>query len=301
MGKMQAHLTETENISQPTWRDYLELTKPGMVGILLLSAVAAMFTAARGFPSLETFALAVVALYLALSGASVLNSYLDWDLDELVKCTRNRPLSTHKIELNQALAMGLLMVGLSALIFFTTVNWVAGLLMLVGVFLHVIVYTRWLKRRSVYSTVVAGIAGSFPILVGWASITGSVAVEALLFFAVVFYWATPHFWSLALLHRNEYVRAAIPMLPVLQGSNAARLQIGRYTVLMVVLSLIPVGLGLLDRYYAFAALALGSLMIYNAAQLYQAPSIQTNLRFYKHSFLYITLLMGAMLADREIF
>jgi heme o synthase len=298
---MQAHYTDTEVHSPPTLRDFIELTKPGMVAVLLLSSVAAMFTAAQGFPTLNTFIFGVLSLYLALSGASVLNSYQDSDLDELIKCNRNRPLPSNRIQPKHALNFGLVLVSLSVIIVFTLVNWVAGLLMVAGIFLYVVVYTRWLKRRSVYSTFIAGIAGAFPVLVGWASISGSLAVEALLLFAIVFYWATPHFWSLALLHRNEYVRAAIPVLPVLQGSNSARLQIGRYTVLMVILSLIPVGLGLLDRYYAVAAMSLGIIMVFFAAQLYQAPSIQTNLRFYKNSLLYIALLMAAMLADRAIF
>jgi heme o synthase len=298
---MQAHYTDTEVHSPPTLRDFIELTKPGMVAVLLLSSVAAMFTAAQGFPPLHTFIFGVLSLYLALSGASVLNSYQDSDLDELIKCNRNRPLPTNRILPKHALNFGLVLVALGVIIVFTLVNWVSGLLMLAGIFLYVVVYTRWLKRRSVYSTFIAGIAGAFPVLVGWASISGSLAVEALLLFAIVFYWATPHFWSLALLHRNEYVRAAIPVLPVLQGSNSARLQIGRYTVLMVILSLIPVGLGLLDRYYAVAAMSLGIMMVFFAAQLYQAPSIQTNLRFYKNSLLYIALLMAAMLADRAIF
>jgi heme o synthase len=298
---MQAHYTDTEVHSPPTLRDFIELTKPGMVAVLLLSSVAAMFTAAQGFPTLNTFIFGVLSLYLALSGASVLNSYQDSDLDELIKCNRNRPLPSNRIQPKHALNFGPVLVSLSVIIVFTLVNWVAGLLMVAGIFLYVVVYTRWLKRRSVYSTFIAGIAGAFPVLVGWASISGSLAVEALLLFAIVFYWATPHFWSLALLHRNEYVRAAIPVLPVLQGSNSARLQIGRYTVLMVILSLIPVGLGLLDRYYAVAAMSLGIIMVFFAAQLYQAPSIQTNLRFYKNSLLYIALLMAAMLADRAIF
>jgi heme o synthase len=298
---MEVRYTDAKTSVEPAWRDYLDLTKPGKVLMMLLSAVVVMFIAADGFPALATFTYAVIGLYLALSGSSALNSYLEADIDALVNTTRQRPLPMRKMHPYHALTFGVSMVTVSFMLLLSGVNWLAAFLMVAGVVLHIIVYTRWLKRRSVYSTFAAGTAGAFPVLIGWASITGSLSIDALVFFAIIFYWATPHLWSLALLHRNEYLRAALPLLPVLQGPQAARIQIGRYTVLMVFMTLLPVGMGLLDRYYAFAALTLGGMMIILSIQLYLSPSSQTNLRFYKNSMLYLALLLAAMLADKTIF
>jgi heme o synthase len=298
---MEVRYTDANITVEPTWRDFLDLTKPGKVLIMLLGAVAAMFIAADGIPSMQPFIYTVLGVYLALSGSAALNSYFDSDLDALFTTTRQRPLPTQRMHPYQALTFGVSLVTISFMLLLSAVNWLAAFLMLAGVLVHIVIYTRWLKRRSVYSTFAAGAAGAFPILVGWAGVSGQVTIEALLFFAIVFYWATPHIWSLVLLHRNEYVRAALPMLPVLQGPNAARIQIGRYTVLMVFLTLLPVGMGLLDRFYALVAMALGIMMVFLAVQMYLSPSIQTNLRFYKNSSLYLALLLAAVVADLAIF
>jgi heme o synthase len=298
---MRVHLTDTQATIQPTWRDYVELTRPGMAALLVLPALTAMFIATGGAPGLQITLFATLAGFLATAGSFVLNSYLDKDLDAVMTRTRNRPLSAGRLPLYQAKWIGLSLIASAVLIMVIGVNLLAAALTLAGAFIYIVVYTLWLKRRSVYSTLVGGVAGAFPVLVGWAAATGSLSFEVLLFFGILFYWTPVHYWSLALVRRDEYIKVGLPILPVLNGPNATRLQIGRYTVLMSVLTLIPVGLGLLNSYYAVAALLLGGFMVFSAGQLYINPTPQIAGRYYKHSILYIALLFFAMLADRALF
>jgi heme o synthase len=297
---MEVNFSDTKTTSNPNWRDYLELTKPGMVMMLLLVALTSMFVAGAGAPPAVVVIVTVLSVYLTSSGGCVLNSYLESDLDSVMSRTRNRPLPTHRIKPEFALKFGIVLISLGILVLLAFGYWLSTLLALTGIFLYVVVYTRWLKRKSIYSTFVGGMAGAFPVLVGWAAVTGGLAIEALVIYAIVMYWTPPHYWSMALIRRDEYVKAALPILPVVQGPNASRMQIGRYSVLMVIMTLIPVGMGLLDKYYAVVALALGILLVYSAVQLFLNPSRQSALRYYKNSTLYIALLFFAMLADRAL-
>jgi heme o synthase len=297
---MQVNYPDTKTTLNTSWRDYLELTKPGMVMMLLLVALTTMFIAGEGTPPAFAVIVTVFSLYLTLSGSCVLNSYLESDLDAVMNRTRNRPLPTNRIKQETALKFGvaLILSGIAGLIIFG--YWLSTLLALVGIFLYVYVYTYRLKRKSVYSTFFGGMAGAFPVLVGWAAVTGGLSIEALVIFGIVLYWTPPHYWSMALIRRDEYVKAALPILPVVQGPNASRMQIGRYSILMVILTLIPVGMGLLDKYYAVVALALGILLIYSAIHLFLHPSRQSAIRYYKNSILYLALLFFAMLADSAL-
>jgi heme o synthase len=297
---MEVNFSDTKTTFNPTWRDYLELTKPGMVLMLLLVALTSMFIAGEGSPPALIVIVTIISVYLTSSGGCVLNSYLESDLDAVMSRTRNRPLPTHRIKPGSALKLGLGLISAGILLLLAFGMWLPTLLAMAGIFLYVVVYTQWLKRKSIYSTFVGGMAGAFPVLVGWAAVTGGLAIEAVVIYAIVLYWTPPHYWSMALARRDEYVKAALPILPVVQGPNASRMQIGRYSVLMVVLTLIPVGMGLLDRYYAVVALALGVLLVYSAVQLFLHPSRQSAIQYYKHSTLYIALLFFAMLADRAL-
>jgi heme o synthase len=299
-GWMQINYSDSKTTSSPTWRDYLELTKPGMVLMLLFAALTSMFIAGEGAPPAMAVVAAVIGVYLTSSGGCVLNSYLESDLDAIMNRTRHRPLPSNRIKLETALKFGVILIfaGIATLII--SGLWLSALLAFFGVFLYVFVYTYWMKRKTVYSTIVGGMAGAFPVLVGWAAVTGGLAIEALVIYAIIMYWTPPHYWSLALIRRDEYRKAALPILPVIQGPNASRMQIGRYSILIFILTLIPVGMGLLDKYYAVAALALGILLVYSAVNLFLHPTKQSTLRYYKNSMLYLAFLLFAMLADRAL-
>jgi heme o synthase len=283
------------------WRDYLDLTKPGVTAVMLLSSVATMFVASEGLPHVVTVFTLLIGGYLAVGGANVMNCCLDADLDALMTRTAERPLAAQRLDLRNSFTFGLALVSLSLIILSVGVNLLAGILALAAVFIHVVVYTRWLKRNSTYSILVGAIPGAIAPLIGWVAATGSLSYQALIFFAIIFYWVPTHFWSLALSIRSEFVRAGIPTLPTIHGPQATRIQIGRYGVLMITLSILPVGLGLLNSFYAVAAMLLGGFFVFFGASMMVSPGVRTTWRLYKYSMLYLTLLFAAMLVDWVFF
>jgi heme o synthase len=287
--------------ARSAWRDYLDLTKPGVTAVILLSSVATMFLASNGLPEVFTIVALLVGGYLAVGGANVMNCCLDADLDAVMTRTADRPLAAHRLDLKNAFTFGLALVALSFIVLTAGINLLVGILAMVAVFVHVVVYTRWLKRRSTYNVMAGAIPGAIAPLIGWAAATGELSYLALIFFAIVFYWAPTHFWSLALSIRSEFIRAGIPTLPTIQGPQTTRIQIGRYAVLMVTLSILPVGFGLLNIFYALAAMLLGGLFVFFAASMMMSPGIRTSWRFYKYSMLYLTLLFAAMMVDWALF
>ncbi len=283
------------------WRDYWDLTKPGVTAVVLLSAVSTMFIASEGLPEVTTLMALLVGGFLAVGGANVMNCCLDADLDAVMTRTAERPLAAQRLELKTSFTFGLALVSLSLIILSIGVNLLAAGLAIAAVLIHVVVYTRWLKRCSVHSVLAGAIPGALAPLIGWAAATGSLSYLSLIFFAIVFYWAPTHFWSLALSIRSEFIRAGIPTLPTTQGPQATRIQIGRYAVLMVTLSILPVGFGLLNNFYAVAAMLLGGFFIFYAATMMISPGVRTTWRLYKYSSLYLTLLFAAMLIDWVFF
>lgn len=283
------------------WRDYLDLTKPGVTGVMLLSSMATMFVASDGLPEVLTVIALLVGGFLAVGGANVMNCCLDADLDALITRTADRPLAAQRLDLKNAFNFGLALVALSFIILAIGVNLLAALLAMAAVIIHVVVYTRWLKRRSTYNVLVGSIPGAIAPLIGWVAATGSLSYQSLLFFAIIFYWTPTHFWSLALSVRSEYIRAGLPTLPTVHGPQATRIQIGRYAVLMVTITILPVGFGLLNIFYALAAMLLGGFFVYFAAAMMASPGVRTTWRLYKYSTVYLTLLLAAMVVDWVFF
>jgi heme o synthase len=283
------------------WRDYLDLTKPGVTAVMLLSSMATLFIASEGLPQVSTIFFLLVGGYMAVGGANVMNCCLDADLDAIMTRTADRPLAAQRLDLRNSFTFGLALVSLSFLVLAVGVNLLAALLAMVAVFVHVMVYTRWLKRKSAYNVLVGAVAGAMAPLIGWAAADGTLSYQALLFFAIIFYWTPTHFWSLALSMRSEYIKAGIPTLPTVHGPQATRIQIGRYGVLMVTLSILPVGFGLLNIFYALSAMLLGGLFVAFGAAMMSSPSVRTTWRLYKYSMVYLVLLFAAMVVDWVFF
>jgi heme o synthase len=283
------------------WRDYLDLTKPGVTAVMLLSSMATLFIASEGLPQVSTIFFLLIGGYMAVGGANVMNCCLDADLDAIMTRTADRPLAAQRLDLRNSFTFGLALVSLSFLVLAVGVNLLAALLAMVAVFVHVMVYTRWLKRKSAYNVLVGAVAGAMAPLIGWAAADGTLSYQALLFFAIIFYWTPTHFWSLALSMRSEYIKAGIPTLPTVHGPQATRIQIGRYGVLMVTLSILPVGFGLLNIFYALSAMLLGGLFVAFGAAMMSSPSVRTTWRLYKYSMVYLVLLFAAMVVDWVFF
>jgi heme o synthase len=281
-------------------RDYLALTKPRIISLLLVTTVGAMFVADPSGPALSTILWTVLGGYLAAGGAGAINHYLERERDARMARTCARPLVAGRIEPLHGLMFG---IGLGALATFqlaTTVNLLAAVLALAGLLGYVVVYTWWLKPLTPQNIVIGGAAGAVPPLVGWAAATGGLTLDALYPFAIVFLWTPPHFWALSLLVKDDYDRAGIPMLPVARGDAVTRRQILAYTVALVVLTVLPFATGLFGGLYLGAALVLGIGFIGLAGDLLLRPSQAAAVRLHLASLAYLALLFCAMAADRVL-
>ena len=277
--------------------DYVALTKPGIMTLLLTTTLCAMLMAERGLPPFWLVAVTLLGGILASGGANVLNCFIDRDIDAQMSRTRNRAIAAGRISPDAALAFGVTLTVASVLLVGWTVNWTAAVLALAGNLFYVFVYTRWLKRATPYNIVIGGAAGAVPPLVGWAAVTGGLSPLAWGLFAIVFAWTPPHFWALALLKQGEYTRAAVPMLPVVSGERETRRQIVVYTALLglVCLALVPFGLG---GIYLASALVLNAVFLGYAVWLYLRPSKRIARQMFFYSLWYLAFLFAAAVIDR---
>jgi protoheme IX farnesyltransferase len=278
--------------------DYVELTKPKVQSLLLLTTVCTMLVA--GDPSIGLIALTVVGGYLAAGGAGAVNHYFDRDIDALMPRTANRPVPSGRVAPRAALIYGCLLAALSFVLLTTTVNLLAALLAFSGFLGYVFVYTIWLKRRTPQNIVIGGAAGAIPPLVGWAAVTGELAGMPIYLFAAVFFWTPPHFWALSLLMKDEYARVGVPMLPVVRGERETRKQILLYTILLYAVTQLPFCAGGLGTIYLVSSFVLGAMFIAGAVVLYRRADRRTALQLYLFSLAYLALLFGAMVLDAKL-
>jgi protoheme IX farnesyltransferase len=278
------------------WRDYVTLTKPRIMTLLLLTGAAGMFVGAEGLPDPWTFVAAMTGLALACGGASALNHVMDADIDKLMgERTAARPVASGRVAAPRALEFGVVILAVSFALLATTVNVLTAALALVGGLFYVVVYTGYLKRSTDQNIVIGGAAGAVPPLVGYAAATGSLALPALWLFLIVFLWTPPHFWALALMLKEHYAAANVPMLPGTRGVSETTRQILLYSVVMVAFT---VGVGWwLGPVYTVAAVALGAYFILLAAQLRRDASRRRAVLLFHYSLAYLALLFVAAAVD----
>jgi heme o synthase len=286
-----------EPVAAAPWRDYVTLTKPRIMTLLLLTGACGMVVGARGVPAPGLFFATMAGLALACGGASALNHVLDRDIDRHMRRTDRRPVAAERVPPTRALEFGLALSALSFVLLASVVNVLTAVLALVGNLFYVLVYTRWLKRSTPQNIVIGGAAGAIPPLVGWAAATGDVTFPALLLFAIVFFWTPPHFWALALLIRREYEAAGIPMLPVVRGERETTRQIVLYSLVLVAVTSAPFLAGTLGLAYLVAALVLGSAFLALALALRREPTPRRAALLFHFSLLYLALLFAAMAVD----
>jgi heme o synthase len=280
------------------WRDYVTLTKPRIMSLLLLTGVCGMFVGAQGVPPLGDLAALVVGLALACGGASALNHVIDRDIDALMgERTRARPVTAGRVSPSYALEFGLTLSALSFVLLAGAVNVLTAALALVGNLFYVLVYTRWLKRSTPQNIVIGGAAGAIPPLVGWAAATGNLTLPAISLFLIVFFWTPPHFWALALLIKRNYAEAGIPMLPVVRGERETVKQILLYSVVMVGVTAVPFVWGMLGLAYLVAALVLGAGFIWLAVRLARHTTPRQASLLFHSSLLYLALVFVAAAVD----
>jgi protoheme IX farnesyltransferase len=281
-----------------SWRDYVTLTKPRIMSLLLITGFCAMFVGAQGAPRASLVLATMTGLALACGGASALNHVLDRDIDKLMgQRTRARPLAAERMPASRALEFGLTLSAFSFVLLASLVNVLAAVLALVGNLFYVLVYTRWLKRTTPQNIVIGGAAGAVPPLVGWAAVTGNLTLPALWLFLIVFFWTPPHFWALALLIRRDYEAARIPMLPVVRGARETTRQIVLYSVVLIAVTVVPFLWGTLGLVYLSAALALGAAFLLLAVRLRRKTTPRQASLLFHFSLLYLALLFAAMAVD----
>lgn len=301
-----AHLTTVVEPASPgrdlrqLASDYIALTKPRVISLLLLTTLAAMFITPAGPPAWYLVFWTAIGGCLMAGGANAVNMAYDTDIDRVMGRTSRRPVPQGRVPARNAYLFGFALAALSAVIFVLFVNILTALMALAGFVYYTLIYTRWLKRRTWHNIVIGGGAGAIPALVGWTAASSQLTWPALTLFAIVFYWTPPHFWALALMKQRDYARAGVPMLPVVAGERETIRQIGLYAIAMVALSALPAPLGLMGGVYLAVALALGGVFLARARQLRSNPSPATAARLYKYSLLYLALLFIGMVIDRAI-
>ena len=279
------------------FNDYITLTKPPIISLLLITAIGGMFLAAAGIPSLQILTLVCVGGALGAGGANAINHFLDQDIDALMSRTIKRPVPSNRIPPVAALIFG---VALNAGAFFVLAYWVnliSAVLTLAATLFYVLIYTGWLKRNTPQNIVIGGAAGAIPPMVGWAAVTGSIDLPAVYLFTIIFFWTPPHFWALSLMIQDDYKAAGVPMLPVVAGEKRTTQNIFIYSLALVGLTLLFSFSNAVGLIYLGSAAILGAYFIYLAWKLLQDYNVRNAKYLYLFSLLYLALLFAVMLPD----
>jgi protoheme IX farnesyltransferase len=299
----------TSQIRHATAADYVNLMKPRIMMLVVFTGFAGL-VAATGITGVSMHplmaAIATLAVALGSGAAGAINMWYDSDIDAVMARTATRPIPSGAVPREEALAMGLIMSGVSVLLMWLASNWLAAALLAFSIFYYGVIYTMWLKRATPQNIVIGGGAGAFPPVIGWAAVTGNVPLDAWILFAIIFFWTPPHFWALSLLAHKEYAKVSVPMLPVTHGAKATRTQILLYTVLLVVVSLAPLATGLGGWIYGAVAAGLGAVFLAYAVRLTRskagdADAAGADMKLAKSTFvfsiLYLFALFGAVLVE----
>lgn len=280
--------------------EYIRLTKPRVISLLLVTTLLAMIMAQKGWPSGTTVLWTMIGGYLSAGGANAINQWFDRDIDASMGRTSDRPIPSGRIGATHALVYAVTISIASALILGFGVNWAAAGFAMLGLVLYVALYTVFLKRKTVQNIVIGGAAGAMPPVVGWAAVDGSAGLGALILFAIVFYWTPPHFWALAVLLERDYAEVGVPMLPVVRGLEKTAEQVLWWSLVMVGVSLLPVVAGISGVVYLVTALVLGGLFTASAVQLQRRPERKTAASTFHYSMLYLALLFVGLAVDAAL-
>jgi len=290
-------LKPTVSASVATVGDFFQLMKPRVMSLVIFTGLAGMYLA----PDEKHLGLALVSLFAIAAGAGAsgaINQWYDRDIDRVMSRTRGRPIPAGKVDPAEALALGVVVSVLSVLLLSLSANFLAGGLLAFTIFFYAVIYTVWLKRSTPQNIVIGGAAGALPPVVGWASITGTVSVEALILFALIFFWTPPHFWALALVKNEDYKQANIPMLPVVAGKQGTLRQIVSYSAVMAPIGVAPYLVGLTSLVYGVVAAVLGCAFFLFAIRLYKAATERQSWELFKFSVFYLAALFGCLILDK---
>jgi protoheme IX farnesyltransferase len=297
MNRTQSETIGLVSLADP--RDYLALMKPRVMSLVVFTALTGLAIApGHVHPVIGFTALLCIAVGAGAAGA--LNMWFDADIDAKMTRTAGRPVPMGRVLPGEALAFGLTLATFAVVVLGLLVDWFAAALLAFTIFFYVAVYTMWLKRSTPQNIVIGGAAGALPPMIGWAAVTHSLALEPIVLFLIIFFWTPPHFWALALYRKDEFARAGIPMLPVVAGDEATRLQILVYTLVLVPLGLLPWALGFAGPLYGATALITGTIMVVLAMQVRteRRPADRASRQLFAFSILYLFLLFAVLLVER---
>ena len=290
----------TINTFALSWKNYLELCKPNVVALIVFTAIVGMLLAVPGMPPMDKFIFGTIGIGLAASSAAAINHYLDQKADAEMARTQNRPLPKGELSARNVLVFAGIIGLISMLLLVFMVNILTAVLTFLSLIGYAIIYTVYLKHMTPQNIVIGGAAGAAPPLLGWCAITGEVHPYALLLFLIIFVWTPPHFWALAIARRDEYAKVEIPMLPVTHGIEFTRLHILLYTVLLLIVTLLPYLTGMSGLIYLFTAIPLGLGFIYYAILMQRKKDDKTAMKTFGFSIIYLMILFAALLIDHYI-
>ena len=282
------------------WRLYLELTKPKVVALIVLTSVVGTLLAAPGWPPLDALFLGNLGIGLAAASAATLNQLIDQRIDADMLRTRSRPLPTGGLTEGQALVFAIVLGVVSMLVLFAFINVLTAVLTFASLIGYAIVYTVWLKRATPQNIVIGGAAGAAPPVLGWAAVTNTIDPNALVLFLIIFAWTPPHFWALAIARRDDYAKVGIPMLPVTHGVEFTRLQVLLYTIIMVLVTLMPWFTRMSGLPYLVAAMGLNVVFLYYAITLKVTARVDLPMKLFRWSIRYLMWLFLALLVDHYL-
>ena len=285
--------------SLATVGDYIALMKPRVMSLVVFTALVGLAVAPGSMHPVAAFT-ALLCIAVGAGAAGALNMWYDADVDALMTRTARRPVPMGRVLPGEALAFGLTLGSFAVVVLGLLVNWVASALLAFTIFFYVVIYTIWLKRSTPQNIVIGGAAGAFPPMIGWAAVTGSLGLEPVLLFLIIFFWTPPHFWALALYRTEDYARARIPMLPVVSGDASTRRQILLYTLILVPLGVTPWAFGYTGALYGVTAIVTGAIMVMLSWQVFREsrPAERASRNLFAFSILYLFLLFAVLLVER---
>ena len=288
---------EIASSSTPSWRDYLALTKPRVISLIVFTALIGMLMASPGLIPLDILVLGNLGIALAAASAAAINHVAEHRIDALMARTQHRPLPQGELGVRQAFSFALVLGFLSMYILVAFINPLTAVLTFLSLIGYAIVYTMFLKHATPQNIVIGGAAGAAPPVLGWVAVTGTLDPHALLLFLIIFAWTPPHFWALAICRRHEYAKAKIPMLPITHGTAFTRLHVLFYTILLVAVTLLPYATYMSGLIYLAGATALNAVFLYYAVRMQFDHDDQLAFKTFKYSIVYLTLLFVALFAD----
>ena len=289
----------TDALQGPSVADFWQLLKPRVTSLVIFTGFAGMFLAPADMHPL-LFGISLFAIAAGAGASGAINQWYDRDIDAIMIRTRNRPIPSGAVEPAEALSFGLVISALSVLLLGLASNWFAAGLLAFTIFFYGVVYSIWLKRRTPQNIVIGGAAGALPPVIGWVAVTGTMPIEPLILFAIIFMWTPPHFWALALVRNEDYQRANIPMMPVVAGAPETRRQILIYAALLAPLGVLPTLIGMSSVFCGLLAGVLGVNFIRLSWQLFRAPSDDVARRLFGFSIIYLFLLFLALVVDQAL-